>query len=126
MKRAMALATRVECDKESDGFGGKSNGNKGGRRLTATRAMAMVTATMWLMAMMTRLTGNEEGNGEGGKGDGNGDEGGKQRSGNGDGGKIDGNGNNGGRRAMAMVRNRVMVMATRVGEVGGQQNGQWR
>ena len=31
MKRAMALATRVECNKESDGFGGKSDGNKGGR-----------------------------------------------------------------------------------------------
>jgi len=31
MKRAMALATRVECDKESDGFGGKSDGNEGGR-----------------------------------------------------------------------------------------------
>jgi len=126
MKRVMALATRVECDKVSDGFGGKSNGNKGGRRLTATRAMATVTATIWLMVMMTRLAGDEEGNGEGGKGDGDGDEGGEQRSGNGDGGKIDGDGDNGGRRAMAMVTNRVMVMATRVGEVGGQQNGQWR
>jgi hypothetical protein len=31
MKQAMALATSVECDKESDGFGGKSDGNKGGR-----------------------------------------------------------------------------------------------
>ncbi len=31
MKRAMALAMRVECDKESDGFGGKCNGNEGGR-----------------------------------------------------------------------------------------------
>ena len=31
MKRAMALGTRLECDKESDGFGGKSNGNEGGR-----------------------------------------------------------------------------------------------
>ena len=31
MKRAMALATRVECDEESDGFGGKSNGNENGR-----------------------------------------------------------------------------------------------
>jgi len=47
MKRAMALATRVECDEESDGFGSKSDGNKGGRRLTATRAMATATATMY-------------------------------------------------------------------------------
>ena len=31
MKRAMALATRVGCNEESDGFGGKSNGNEGGR-----------------------------------------------------------------------------------------------
>ncbi len=50
MKRAMELATRVECDKESDGFGGKSNGNEGGRRLTATRAMTTVMAMMWVMA----------------------------------------------------------------------------
>ena len=45
MKRAMALATRVECDEESDGFGGKCDGNEGGRRLMATRVMATVTAT---------------------------------------------------------------------------------
>ncbi len=30
-KQAMALATRVGCSEESDGFGGKSNGNEGGR-----------------------------------------------------------------------------------------------
>ena len=76
MKRVMGLAMRVECDKESNGFGGKSDGNKGGRQLTATRAMATVTATMWVMAMVTRLAGNEEGKGEGGKGDGDVDEGG--------------------------------------------------
>jgi hypothetical protein len=35
----MALATRVVCDKEGDGNGGKSNSNEGGRRATATRAM---------------------------------------------------------------------------------------
>ena len=79
-----------------------------------------------MMATVTRLAGDKEGKGEGGKGDGDGDEGGEQRSGNGDGGKIDGDGDNGGRRAMVMVTNRVMAMATRVGEVGGQQNGQWR
>ncbi len=62
MKRVMALATRVECDKESDGFGGKSDGNDGGRRLMASRAMAK--ATMWVMVMVmvmvTRLAGNEQ------------------------------------------------------------------
>ncbi len=36
----MALATRVVCDKEGDGDGGKSDGDKGGGRATATRAMA--------------------------------------------------------------------------------------
>ena len=51
MKRGMALATRVEWDEdeERDGFGGKSNGNEGGRRLTATRAMATASATTWVM-----------------------------------------------------------------------------
>ena len=121
MKRAMALATRVECDEESDGFGGKSNGNEGGRQLTVTRAMAMVMVMTWLMAMVTRLAGDEEGKGEGGKGNGDGDEGGGRRSGNGDSGKNDGDGNNGGRRAMAMATKRVMVTATRVD--GGKSDG---
>ena len=31
MKQAMALATMVECDEESDGFGSESNGNEDGR-----------------------------------------------------------------------------------------------
>jgi hypothetical protein len=65
MKRAMALATRVKCDKESDGFGDKSNGNKGGRQLTATRVMVTVTVMTWVMATVTRLAGDEEGQGEG-------------------------------------------------------------
>ncbi len=34
-KRVMALGTRIECDKESDGFGFKSNGNKGGNNQIA-------------------------------------------------------------------------------------------
>ncbi len=38
--RAMALATRVVCNEEGNGDGYKSNGNKVGRRATATRAMA--------------------------------------------------------------------------------------
>ncbi len=120
MKRVMVLATRVECDKESDGFGSKSDGNKGGRRLTATRAMAMVTVTTWVMATVTRLAGGKEDKGEGGKGDGDGDEGGGQQRGNGGGGKSNGDGDNGGRRAMVMVTTRVLgVPATRGGEVGG-------
>ncbi len=62
-----------------NGDGGKSDGNdnkvvgqatasngKGGRQLTATRVMATVTATTWVMAMVTRLAGNKEGKGEGG------------------------------------------------------------
>ncbi len=35
----MAL-TRVACDKEGEGNGGKSDGNKGGRQATAIMAMA--------------------------------------------------------------------------------------
>ena len=124
MKRAMVLATRVGCNKESDGFGGKSNGNKGGMRLTATRAMAMATATTWVMVVVTRLAGDEEGKGDGGKGDGDGDDGDGRQRGNGDGGKSDGNGDNGGGRAIAMATKRVMVMvtATRVGAGGGRRN----
>ncbi len=38
--RAMASATRVACDEEGDGNGGKSDGNEGGGRATVTRAMA--------------------------------------------------------------------------------------
>jgi len=32
MNRVMVLATRLECNEESNGFGGKSDGNEGGRR----------------------------------------------------------------------------------------------
>ncbi len=66
-------------DETGNGDGGKSDGDgdkvvgqaiasngKGDRRLTATRAMAMVTATTWVMATVTRLAGDEEGKGEGG------------------------------------------------------------
>jgi hypothetical protein len=75
-KRAMALATRVECNKESDCFGSKRDGNEGGRQSMAIRAMATVTATAWAIVMEMRLEGNKEGKGEDSKGDGNGDEGG--------------------------------------------------
>jgi hypothetical protein len=40
----MALATRVACNKEGNGDGGKSNGNEGGGQAMATRAMAMEKA----------------------------------------------------------------------------------
>ncbi len=33
-------STRVACDEEGEGDGGKSNGDEGGGRVTATRAMA--------------------------------------------------------------------------------------
>jgi hypothetical protein len=33
-------STRVACDEEGKGNGGKSDGNEGGRQATATRAMA--------------------------------------------------------------------------------------
>jgi hypothetical protein len=39
--RAMALATRVACNEEGNGNGGKSDGNEGGGQATAMRAMAM-------------------------------------------------------------------------------------
>ena len=66
-------------NKTGNGNGGKSDGNndkvvgqatasngEGGRQLMATRAMATVMVTTWVMAMVTRLAGDEEGKGEGG------------------------------------------------------------
>ncbi len=35
----MASTTRVACDEEGEGDGGKSDGDEGGRRAMATRAM---------------------------------------------------------------------------------------
>ncbi len=75
-KRAMALVMRVECNKESNSFGSKSNGNKGGGQVTAIRAMAMVMAMTWAMAMVTKVAGKEEGNNNGGKSNSNGNKGG--------------------------------------------------
>jgi hypothetical protein len=78
--RRMALAMRVGCNEEGDGNSCKSNGNEGDGRVTAMKAMvtAMATAkaTMWVMVMVTRLTGNKEGKSKGGKGDSDDDEGG--------------------------------------------------
>jgi len=95
--KATAMGIRVAGDEEGEGgeagngvgdeggvqlreFGGKSNGNEVGRRLTAIRAMATATATWWMMVMVTRLAANEEGKGEGGKGDGDGDDGGRRQA----------------------------------------------
>ncbi len=74
----MVLVTRVECDKESDGFSGKSNGDKGGGQAAATRLMATVTSTTRAMATATRLAGDKEGKGKSGNGNGNGNEGSRQ------------------------------------------------
>ncbi len=38
--RAMVSATRVVCNKEGNGDGGKSDGDKGGGQATTMRAMA--------------------------------------------------------------------------------------
>jgi hypothetical protein len=96
----MALATRVVCNKEGNGNGGKSDGNKGDGQLMATRVIAMAKTTPWMMAMATRLAGDIEGKGKGGNGKGDNNEGGRQqrgreRQGNGNGnkggGQVDGN-----------------------------------
>ncbi len=47
------VATKVPCNKEGGGNGGKSNGDEGGGRATAT-------ATTWAMATAMRLAGDEE------------------------------------------------------------------
>ncbi len=62
------VATKVSCNKEGCGNGGKSDGDEGGGQAT-------LTATMWAMAMETRLAGNEEGKCKGGIGNGKIDEG---------------------------------------------------
>jgi hypothetical protein len=63
-----ATATMVACNKEGDGNSSKSNDNKGDWQATAMRAMGTSKATTWVMAMATRLAGDEEGRGKGGKG----------------------------------------------------------
>ncbi len=62
------VATKVLCNEEGGGDGGKSNGNKGDRRATAT-------ATTWAMVTETRPAGDERGKCKGGKGYGDGNEG---------------------------------------------------
>jgi hypothetical protein len=48
------VATKVLCNKEGGGDGGKSDGDKGGGR-------AMATVTMWVMGTAMRLAGDKEG-----------------------------------------------------------------
>jgi hypothetical protein len=74
----MVLATRVAYDEEGNGDGGKSNGNEGDGRVTATRAIGIPKVMPWTVVMAMRLAGNEEGKGNGGKGDGDGNEAGRQ------------------------------------------------
>ncbi len=62
------VATKVSCNEEGGGDGGKSNGDKGGGR-------AMATATTWAMVTETRPAGNKRGKCKGGKGYGDGNEG---------------------------------------------------
>jgi hypothetical protein len=66
------VATKVSCNEEGGGDGGKSNGDEGGEQ-------AMATATMWAMVTETRPAGDERGKCEGGKGYGDGDEGRRRR-----------------------------------------------
>ncbi len=64
MNGAMASATRVECDKESNGFGGKSNGNEGGNNQLALGACDKEGKGGKAMAMGIRVAGDEEGEGD--------------------------------------------------------------
>ncbi len=49
-----ASATRVECNKESNGFGGKSNGNKDGNNQLAMGAYDKEDKGSKVMAMRIR------------------------------------------------------------------------
>jgi hypothetical protein len=53
----------VECDKESNGFGGKSNGNEGGNNQLAMGACDEEGEGGKAMAMGIRVAGDEEGEG---------------------------------------------------------------
>ncbi len=53
------VATKVSCNKEGGGDGGKSDGDEGSGQAT-------VTATTWAMAAAMRLAGDEEGKCKGG------------------------------------------------------------
>jgi hypothetical protein len=61
------VVTKVPCNEEGGGDGGKSDGNKEGGRATATAT--------WAMATETRLAGDKEGKCKGNKGNGDGNDG---------------------------------------------------
>ncbi len=89
------VATKVLCNEEGGGDGGKSNGDEGGGPATAT-------ATTWGMVTKTRLAGDKRGKCKGGKGYGDGDEGRLRRQQRGSG----GNGGYGGGRQQQKLRGR--------------------
>ncbi len=64
MNRAMATAMRVKCHEESNGFCGKSNGNKGGNNQLAMGACDEEGEGGKAMAMGIRVAGNKEGEGD--------------------------------------------------------------
>jgi hypothetical protein len=59
----MASVTRVECNKESNGFGGKSDGNEGGNNQLAMGACDKEGEGSKVMAMGIRVVGNKAGKG---------------------------------------------------------------
>jgi hypothetical protein len=60
----MATAMRVECHKERDGFGSKSNGNEGGNNQLAMVACDKEGKGGKAMAMGIRVAGDKEGKGD--------------------------------------------------------------
>ncbi len=81
------VVTKVSCNEDGGGDGGKSNGDECSGRATTT-------VTTWAMVTETRPAGNERGKCKGGKGYGNGDEDRRrrrQRGSGGDGGYGGGN-----------------------------------
>ncbi len=62
--RAMAMAMRVECHKERDGFNGKSDGNKGGNNQLAMVACDEEGKGGKAMAMGIRVAGDKDGEGD--------------------------------------------------------------
>jgi hypothetical protein len=62
--RAMATAMRVECHEESDGFGGKSDGNEGGNNQLAMGVCDEEVEGGKAMAMGIRVAGDKEGEGD--------------------------------------------------------------
>ncbi len=64
MNRATESAMRVECNKESNGFGSKSNGNEGGNNQLAMGACGKEGKGSKAMVMGIRVADNEEGEGD--------------------------------------------------------------